>query len=449
MAADPGNEGRLGRLARLGGLGARVTGSYLGQKVREALGRPTEAGEGDALHLRNAKDIAEQMRQMRGAAMKIGQQLALYAGSFGLPDDVTEVLGTLNAKAEPVPFDVIRQEVERELDGKLEALFSWFDPVPLGTASLGQAHAARLSDGREVVVKVLHRGVEASMSTDLLALKGLLMSSRAMRRTKEEIDDIFDELRDRLVEELDYVQEAANIQTFTRIYGNDPRVRIPRVHVDRSTSRVLTLDRLPGVPIETFLQVGSPEARRRAGLTLGEIYFEQVYEHRVLHSDPHPGNYLFELDGRVGLLDFGCVKRIDEFWIATYARTALACVDARADDCVEGMIDLGFWDGKGDDARKALWALADGIGVGFRKGEVELGTPEETLLRDLTPLVTEILRYPNIRASKEVIMVHRTLGGLYTLAGRLHASADWGALAHKWASRAIARAEGRKVDPIR
>lgn len=441
MAADPGNEGRLGRLARLGGLGARVTGSYIGQKVREVLGRAE--GDTDALHVKNAKDIAEQMRQMKGAAMKLGQQLALYADSFGLPEDVTAILGTLNAKAEPVPFSIIREEVERELDGRIEDHFAWFDPAPLGTASLGQAHAARLPDGREVVVKVLHRGVEASMATDLLALKGLMLSSRAMRRSKEEMDDIFDELRDRLQEELDYVQEAANIQAFTAIYGEDPRVRIPRVDVSRSTSRVLTLDRLPGVPVETFLEIASPEARQRAGRTLGEIYFEQVYEHRLLHSDPHPGNYLFELDGRVGLLDFGCVKRLDEFWLGTYARAAKACVDARADDCVEGLIDLGFWDGKGEEARRALWNFADGLGRGFRLGAVELGGPDETLLRDLTPLVAEVLKHPNIRASKDVIMVHRTLGGLYTLAGRLRARADWGALAHYWSARAIARAEGR------
>lgn len=441
--ADKKPGGRLSRLAQLGTLTGRVTGKYVTERVREAISG-TETGRQalDKLHLDNARDMVETMSRLKGAAMKVGQQVAMFADSLDLPDEVGTVLSKLHAKADPIPYAQIREDVESSLERGIADAFAWFDPTPLGTASLAQAHAARLPDGTEVVVKVLHRGVDSSVTTDLMALKGILVSSRVVRRSKAELDDIFDEIRDRLLEELDYLQEAAHLHAYQQTFGHDPRVRIPLTHPGWSTERVLTLDRVPGRHLDAFIAVATPEARQRAGQTIAEFYYEQVFEHRMLHADPHPGNYLFDDDGTVGILDFGCVKRFDEFWIGTYARAALALLDGDRDAALAACIDLGAWDGKRPEAGDALWGFLKGISAAFEGGEVQLGPEHENFLEDMRPIIKTLLGFPEIRAPKDVIMLHRSLGGLYAMSRKLRTRMDFGAVLRVHATRAVQRSRG-------
>lgn len=435
---------RFARLAALGGLTGRVTTKYVSERIREVIGT-NEVGRAalDRLHIDNAKDVVETMSRLKGAAMKLGQQMAMYADNLDLPEEVGVVLGKLHAQASPVPFDAIRATIEHELERPLGEAFVAFDPTPLGTASLAQAHAARLPDGREVVVKVLHEGVDRSVDTDLAALKAILVTSRVLRRSQAEVDDIFDEIRDRLHEELDYLQEAANLEAYARIYGKDPRVRVPASHPGWSTERVLTMDRIPGVHVDTFVAQASPEAKARAGRTLAELYYEQVFVHRMLHSDPHPGNYLFDVDGRVGMLDFGCVKRFDPYWIGTYARAALALLDHDKEAALRATIDLGAWDGRNPEAGHVLWRMMLTLVRGFDHGEVTLGPGHENMLEEMRGMAKDVMAFPDIRAPKDLIMLHRSLGGLYALARKLETRLDFGALLRRHAEHAVAVAEGR------
>jgi predicted unusual protein kinase regulating ubiquinone biosynthesis (AarF/ABC1/UbiB family) len=432
--------GRLARLTALGSLTGRVAAKYVREQVSSVV-QGTKLGREalDRVHVDSARDVVEVMSRLKGAAMKVGQQVAMFADTMDLPEEVGQVFGKLHATAEPIPFPTIQEDVERELGRKLGDAFLWFDPKPLGTASLAQAHAARLPDGREVVVKVLHRGVGDSVATDLMMLKGALLSTRVVRRSKAEMDDIFDEIRARLEEELDYFHEAANLVAYAEIYGDDPRLRIPTVHNELSTHRVLVLDRLPGMPLETFLETATPEARRRAGETLVRFYYEQVFRHRMLHADPHPGNYLFEADGRVGVLDFGCVKRFETFWIATYARAALATIAGDRAAALAACVDLGAWDGKDPAAGEALWGFLHAIGGAYGQGVVQLGAEHENHLELMRPAIKAVIPFPEVRAPRDVIMLHRSLGGLYALSRRLHTRMDFGAVLRELAGEAVDR----------
>ncbi|MCB9680309.1 MAG: AarF/ABC1/UbiB kinase family protein [Alphaproteobacteria bacterium] len=436
--------GRLSRLAQLGTLTGRVTTSYVRERVKELVGG-SELGQQalDKLHLDNARAVVDTMSRLKGAAMKVGQQVAMLADTLDLPDEVGQVLGKLHAEAEPIPFAQIVEDVEASLGRPLTEAFSRFDPTPLGTASLAQAHTAALPDGTEVVVKVLHRGVDDSVTTDLMALKGILLSSRGVAgRSKAEVDDIFDELRDRLLEELDYLQEAANIAAYQATWGDDPRVRIPRVHPGWSTERVLTMDRVPGRHIDAFVATASPEARQRAARTVAGFYYEQVFRHRMLHADPHPGNYLFDEDGTLGVLDFGCVKRIDEFWVGTYARAVLCALDHDKAGTLDACIDLGAWDGVDPAAGDALWAFVREITKAFEGGERELGGPDEHFLEDMRPVIKGLIPHPSVRAPKDILMLHRSLGGLYALERKLRARLDFREAMEPHARYAVARAHG-------
>ncbi|MCO4746155.1 MAG: AarF/ABC1/UbiB kinase family protein [Proteobacteria bacterium] len=442
MARDRSGS-RFSRLARLGSLTGRVGSSYVGQKVKDVfLDGDARQRAMERLHLDNAKEIVGTLGRLKGAAMKVGQQVAMIADQLDLPPEVATMLSRLHSKAEPIPFPVIREDIEAELEMPLSEAFSWFDPLPLGTASLGQAHAARLPDGTDVVVKVLHRGVDISVDTDLLALKTLLIGSVAFRRDKAEMDELFDEIAERLKEELDYLQEAANIAAFNRAFGDDPRIRLPKVFGTHSTERVLTMTRLTGKPLEAFLEDAGPEAMQQAGLNLAELYYEMVFVHRMLHADPHPGNYLYEPDGRVGFIDFGCVKRFDEFWIAHYGRAALAAERGDKVQTLESCREIGGWKGNTPEAGDALWSFCDMIAEPFREESHTLGGHADSILESVQVPVREIMRYPEVRMPKDLIFLHRSLGGLYSMARRTHVTANFGEILRRNATIAIRRAEG-------
>ena len=361
---------KLSRMAQLGALTTRVSSSYLGQKVAGIFqGEEERKASLQRAHHENAERIAANLGQLKGAAMKVGQAVAQMADGFGLPDDARAVLSKLHDRAEPIPFEQVKRRVEAELHGGIDTLFKSFDVEPIGTASLGQAHVARLPDDTEVVVKVLHDGIDGSVSADLGALRTMLTAGRVLRRPKEELDAIFAEIEARLAEELDYRQEAANIEEFRRFFDGDPDILVPRVYEGWSTARVLTMGRVPGRPLPVFLATGSTAAKERAGVALGTAFMRAQYLLRTIHGDPHPGNYLFTPDGRVGILDFGCVRRLELDWIASYGECGLATRYEERERLMQASMRIRALTHRGDaESEDVLWDLCRTIGIPFRGG---------------------------------------------------------------------------------
>lgn len=420
---------KLSRLSRLGALTTRVSGSYLGQAI-SGLFQDEEARKRslEQTHLANAERIVRDLGSLKGAAMKVGQAVAQLSDSLDLPPDVRLVMGRLHDKVEPVPFSQVRQRIESELGGSLEDLFATFDPDPLGTASLGQAHAATLKDGSSVVVKALHTGIDGSVHADLSALKTMLVAGRVLRRPKEEIDAIFDEIEERLMEELDYRQEARNLQEFRRLFQDSPDIRVPFVYEGWSTGRVLTMERLPGRPLPVFAATAPEPARQRAGLALAQAFLRMQYHHRAIHADPHPGNYLFTPEGRVGILDFGCVRRFDLHWMAAYGGCGLA---ARLDDresCMRNAVAIGALTRRHPPSEEPLWELCRAIGTPFRGGPFQMGGPEDSVNEAVARVMPRIMIAEELRSPRELVFLHRSLGGMHQILRQLRARQDWGAL---------------------
>lgn len=439
---------KLSRMAQLGALTTRVSTAYLGQKMAGMFqGEEARRASLDRTHHENAARIAENLGQLKGAAMKVGQAVAQMADGFGLPDDARAVLAKLHDKAEPVSFEQVKRRIEAELHGGVDTLFRSIDPEPLGTASLGQAHAAKLPDGTDVVVKVLHEGIDGSVHTDLGALRNMLTAGRVLRRPKEELDAIFAEIEARLQEELDYRREAANLEEFRVFFEDDPDVAVPRVYEGWSTGRVLTMERLTGRPLPVFLATAAPAAKQKAGVTLGRAFMRMQYTLRAIHADPHPGNYLFSPDGRVGVLDFGCVRRFDLEWIASYGECGLA---ARYDDrqaLMDASMRIRALTRRGDaEGEDILWELCRTIGIPFRGGEFTMGGPEDDVHERIAALVPRLVASPVLRSPHELVFLHRGLGGVYQIVKQLKARADWGAIFEDLARGCLAeRARGRET----
>ena len=428
----------------MGGLTTRVTASYVGSRLAGAF--KDEEGRKESrkkAHIQNAERIAETMGLLKGAAMKVGQPIAVLADGADLPPEVARILGKLHDSGEPIDFQIIKEDVEKELEGSLDELFLEFDPTPLGSASLGQAHAAKLPDGTDVVVKVLHRGIEKSVESDLLAMRSMMKASRLVKRDQDEMDQVFEEIRDRLREELDYYQEAANLEFFHGALKHMDGIRIPTHFPSHSTDKVLTMSRLYGVPVSEFVENSTPEARQRAAMNLVTVFHEMAYKLRVLHSDPHPGNYLFEEDGTVGLLDFGCVKRFDAYFMANYARMGRAGVAGNRQETLDLAREIGALKGEDPGAEELLWQLCDIMGIPFRQGVYRCGVSEDNLHKRIQTIAPQFIRFPQIQAPRECVYLHRALAGVYQMARKLELETDFAAMFYSYADHAIGVAEGR------
>jgi predicted unusual protein kinase regulating ubiquinone biosynthesis (AarF/ABC1/UbiB family) len=440
---------KFSRLARLGGLSSRVSGSYMGQRVKGIFQDPEQRTAAlNKLHLANAERVVETMGALKGAAMKLGQTLAVAVDGFDVPPDVSRILGKLHDSAEPIPFEDIRRMIESELEAPLEELFATFDPVPIGAASLAQAHAATLKDGTEVVIKTLYEGIESSVDSDINALKTMLITGRVLRRDPAEINAVFEEIRERLLEELDYYQEAANLEWFRNAFKDVEGISIPKTYPEFCTKRVLTMDRIPGKSADKFIIDATPEARQRAGTLLVKSMYTMIYRLRTLHADPHGGNYLFQPDGSIGIIDFGCVKRFDLYWIADYGKMTLGFVNNDSVLALDSAEKVGILGKRDPETERVLWEFGRIIGEPLMVEEYTCGTSEDPLTNKIAQYVPTVLRQTEIRSPPDIVMLHRSLHGIYTMLRKLNHTYKYGQLFRDHAQHAIDVAEGRITDTI-
>ena len=259
-----------------------------------------------------AEHIRLALEELGPTAIKLGQILSTRPDL--LPPNLVAELEKLRDRVPPVPTDRIVAVIEAELGCDANEVFEHFEEQPLAAASIGQVHAASLRDGSRVVVKVRKPGVFETVEADLAIL------SRLARRTQEtqvgrhyDVEALVDEFAWTLRSELDYSREARNADRLRTILANEPRAVVPRIHERLSTGAVLVMERLRGTPIADLAGLDRGGIDRAAvAATSAEILMKQVFEAGFFHADPHPGNFLVLPDGRVGLLDFGMVGRLEE-----------------------------------------------------------------------------------------------------------------------------------------
>lgn len=288
--------GRLGRVARIAGLGARTGASLLTSRT----------GEGAAEY------AAEVLGTLRGLAAKVGQMVSYVDGVVPVEhrEAYEKALRTLRAATPTSSSAAVRRVVEEELGAPIERLFSEWNDEPFASASIGQVHRARLSDGRAVAVKVQHPGIDRAVEADLENAGVLRALAATVASPNLDTKRLFEEVRTRLREELDYRLEAEHQRYFTSVHASDDRIAIPPVVAERSSRRVLTTELAEGLAFDDAVE--APEPLRRAWAeTLWRFVFRGNLVGGRFNADPHPGNYLFRDDGSVCFLDFGCVQPIE------------------------------------------------------------------------------------------------------------------------------------------
>ncbi len=256
----------------------------------------------------NARRVLATVVDIQGLFIKVGQLISILSNF--LPADFRDELEELQDRIPPRPFAEIRGRIRGELDVEAEELLAELDAEPIASASLAQVHAARLADGRRVAVKVQHLDIEKMARLDLEAIRRVLWIVQFFLRIRG-LTTVYEEVREMILEELDFAKEANHLEVIGGNFEDDPMVSCPRVIRERSTPRVLTTDFVSGVKVSDLEALAARDIDRGAlAERILRAYCQMIFSDGVYHADPHPGNILVRDDGGIVFVDFGAVARL-------------------------------------------------------------------------------------------------------------------------------------------
>ena len=373
------------------------------------------------------------LEQLGTTFVKLGQILSTRPDLVGAEFEAE--LSKLQDAAPAVSFEAVADAISSELGRPVDEAYETFEREPLAAASIGQAHAATLHDGTEVVVKVRRPGVVEQVEQDLDILQNL--AARAQRRWQAaahyDLVGLAAEFATTLRAELDYLREGRNAERFAANFAGDPELHIPRVLWETSTSRVLTLERIRGINVSELRALDAagidrPALAERATRVVAEMVFEDGF----FHADPHPGNFFIETAGTIGLIDFGMVGEIDEVLRERLGALLLALAREDPDRIATALLQLATAHGPVDRARlRADIERMVSRYAGKPIGELPLGA----LIGD----VVDIIRRNELELPRELALLVKAVVMLEGVGARLDPEIRLGEVLAPYAQRFVTR----------
>lgn len=413
--------GRISRLARLGGLAGGLAGAALLNGAAE-LARGRRPALGDmVLTPANARRVTARLGHLRGAAMKLGQMLSMDAGEV-LPAELTAILASLRDAAPPMPPQQLRAVLDEEWGKGWRSRFRRFDVRPLASASIGQVHRAETMDGRDMAIKLQYPGVAASIDSDLKNVAALLRASMLIPRDLD-LAPLLHEARSQLHAEADYLREADQLEAFQRHLAGDHDFVLPSLHRDFCTPRVLAMDFVESVPIETADT--APQAERdRIAAALIRLTLRELFEFRLMQTDPNFANYRHDPKRkRIVLLDFGAAQPIAPDLPDRFRRLLRAGLARNREQVRGAMTEVGYFDPRAFEAQQALLLdMFDMACAPLRQiTPFDFGTTDLILrMRDKGMALGRTRDFWHVPPA-DILFLHRKIGGMFLLAARLRA----------------------------
>ena len=423
--------GWMERGARLAGQTGRSAARFLGTRVK-TFAAPERAQEFlSGFHEQTAQQLVQMLGEMKGAAMKVGQLASFY--EFAAPSEYLatyrDALTMLQSSAPPMDPEASKAVIEEEFGRPVDDVFETFDDEAVAAASIGQVHRATLPSGEVVAVKVQYPGVDEAVRADLKNISALTKLSVAIAPNIDP-KEVANEVRDRVLEELDYRREATNQHKFYELFKGHPYVVVPKVYAEYCRTRVITQEFVEGEPFPTAFDWGQDDRNRLAEM-LFRFFYGSLNRFLLFSADPHPGNYLLLKDGRVAFLDYGLVRALDPGTLKLLIEIVLALIDddmERGRSALEGIGILS----KRTPEIAAVWEHLKMLNkpvLEDREFRIDPTLVQEIAAAGFDPRSKAFQTLRKVGVPGVMVTFNRMSFGVASLLGRLEATANWHAMA--------------------
>lgn len=411
--------GKVQRASKFIGTGAKVGVNYLkhymsGSRDREELDKA------------NAEDIFNTLSELKGSALKMAQVLSM--DQHILPDAYAQKFVLAQYSAPPLSLPLVVKTFRESFGKSPFDIFENFSKNAINAASMGQVHSAEYK-GKKVAVKIQYPGIADSVDSDLNLVKPFATKLVGMKGA--DVDQYFDEVRDRLIEETDYSLELKRSVAMTERLNVLEGIDFPKYYPEVSSNKIIVMDWLEGQHLTEFMATNpSQETRNSIGQKIWDFYNTQINELRAVHADPHPGNFLFSADGTLGVLDFGCIKEFDQEFYNSFFSLLLPSTMTDEDLLEERLtrLDMIFADDSASDREfflKNLRISIELISRPFRHATFNFGDKE--FIQNIYEFGESMSKAPEIRKTKkargpkDALFINRTFFGLYNILHELKA----------------------------
>ncbi|MEQ9424789.1 MAG: lipopolysaccharide core heptose(II) kinase RfaY [Cyclobacteriaceae bacterium] len=405
--------------------GAKIGGNYIKHYSKKLVDPETTREE---LDQDNAEDIYDSLSELKGSALKVAQMLAMDKNM--LPTAYQNKFALAQYSAPPLSYPLVVKTFRTYLSDSPENIFDSFTKSAVNAASIGQVHKATIGN-KTYAVKVQYPGVANSISSDLKLVKPI--AQRLFNLSKVDLDYYLSEVEQKLLEETDYALEVERSQSIANQCSQINNVYFAQYYPELSAERIITMDWLEGVHLDKFLQTNpSQEVKNTIGQALWDFYHHQVHNLKMVHADPHPGNFLMNTDGRLGIIDFGCVKEIpDKFYNNYFKLIHSTMLDQ--DELMSIFYKLNFL--YPDDNKKEIdfyvplfKETMNLLGQPFHTDHFDFGNDiyfeEIYKVGERLSKMEELRKSKHPRGAKDGIYINRTYFGLYQLLNMLKAKVD-------------------------
>lgn len=418
---------KIGRAAKLVGTGAKIGGNYLKFYAKKAV---TGSEDKETLHNDNAHDIYESLSNLKGSALKVAQMLSMDKNI--LPRAYSEKF-TMSQYAAPPMSSALVMKTFKSVTGKYpNEIFDHFDGKSIAAASIGQVHKASKGE-KQYAVKIQYPGVADSIQSDLKLVKPVANAMFGL--SEKEMKKYFEEVEEKLLEETDYELELRRGSEIAHSCDSLPNIYFPKYYPEFSNNKVITMDFIEGLHLKEYLLTSpSQEEKNRVAQAIWDFYEFQLHELKSIHADPHPGNFLFNENGRVGVIDFGCIKEVPEDFYLNYFPLLIPEIQEETeiiDQLLQNIEIIFAGDSQEvkDELTEAFLRMTKLLSRPFMESEFRF---TQEFLDEIYHVGEEIYKIPEVkkptqpRGSKHALYVNRTYFGIYSMMADLNATINNG-----------------------